>query len=70
MADIVLIIVCCIVMLVVFIVLVGCWIDCLSAKRWVRATDQAYEREYGPSVWMHDTPPDGDARPDRLPPRR
>ena len=70
MADIAFIIGCYIVLPVVFIVLVGCWIDHLSAKRWVRATDQAYERVYGPSAWMHDTPPEGDAQPTRPKPKR
>ena len=70
MAEIALIIGCYIVMLVAVIVLIGCWLDHLSARRWVRATEQAYERVYGSPVWMHDTPPEGDVRSDRQPPRR
>lgn len=66
MADIAFIIGCYIVMPVVLIVFAGCWVDHLSARRWVRATEQAYGRVHG----SHSTPSEGDLSPERSGPKR
>lgn len=70
MAGIAFIIGCYIAMPVLIFVAIWWWLYRADERAWRNATRQAYDRVYGPSSWMHDTPTEGEFGPDRPRPKR